>query len=185
MKNDAADFVKAVFAACTAHRETDGARWFQTFPAYGRYPVGGTVPKARDDAEFVFDEAAAKSIMEDFAAQKARADWPGVLVDREHFSADPDKASDAMAWATDIRQEADGSIWTRWEFTPEGERLWNEKVLVSRSPLFRAGGFVTPRKTTSTKGQLTILGQMEEQGCFLVYAIRGDNQEHNLAEALP
>ena len=138
MKNAATDFVKAVFAACTAHRETDGARWFQTFPAYGRYPVGGTVPKAREDAEFVFDEAAAKSIMEDFAAQKARADWPGVLVDREHFSADPDKSSDAMAWATDIRQEADGSIWTRWDFTPEGERLWNEKVLVSRSPLFRA-----------------------------------------------
>ena len=125
-------------AACTAH-EDGGAgapRWFQTFPPYGRYPVGGTVKGAAKDAVFVFDEAAARAVIEDFRQQAARPDWPGVLVDREHFSADADKTSDAMAWARDIRQDSDGSIWTRWDFTPEGERLWNDRVLVSRSPLF-------------------------------------------------
>ena len=125
-------------AACTAH-EDGGAgapRWFQTFPPYGRYPVGGTVKGAAKDAVFVFDEAAARAVIEDFRQQAARPDWPGVLVDREHFSADASKPSDAMAWARDIRQDADGSIWTRWDFTPEGERLWNDRVLVSRSPLF-------------------------------------------------
>ena len=125
-------------AACTAH-EDGGAgapRWFQTFPPYGRYPVGGTVKGAAKDAVFVFDEAAARAVIDDFRQQASRPDWPGVLVDREHFSADADKTSDAMAWARDIRQDADGSIWTRWDFTPEGERLWNDRVLVSRSPLF-------------------------------------------------
>jgi phage I-like protein len=125
-------------AACTAH-EDGGAgapRWFQTFPPYGRYPVGRTIKGAAPDAVFVFDEAAARAIVEDFRQQAARPDWPGVLVDREHFSADVDKASDAMAWARDIRQDSDGSIWTRWDFTPEGERLWRDRVLVSRSPLF-------------------------------------------------
>lgn len=125
-------------AACTAH-EDGGAgapRWFQTFPPYGRYPVGGTIKGAAKDAVFVFDEAAARAVIDDFRQQAARPDWPGVLVDREHFSADADKPSDAMAWARDIRQDADGSIWTRWDFTPEGERLWNDRVLVSRSPLF-------------------------------------------------
>ena len=93
-------------AACTAH-EDGGAgapRWFQTFPPYGRYPVGGTVKGAAKDAVFVFDEAAARAVIEDFRQQAARPDWPGVLVDREHFSADADKTSDAMAWARDIRQ---------------------------------------------------------------------------------
>lgn len=125
-------------AACTAHEDggAGAARWFQTFPPYGRYPVGGTIKGAREDAVFVFDEAAAKAIIEDFRAKAKRAGWPGVLVDREHFSNDPEKTSDAMAWAREIRQDADGSIWTRWEFTPEGERLWTGKVLVSRSPLF-------------------------------------------------
>ena len=125
-------------AACTAHEDggAGAARWFQTFPPYGRYPVGGTVKGAREDAVFVFDEAAAKAIIDDFRAKAKRPGWPGLLVDREHFSNDPEKTSDAMAWARDIRQDADGSIWTRWEFTPEGEKLWNGKVLVSRSPLF-------------------------------------------------
>ena len=125
-------------ASCTAHEDggAGAARWFQTFPPYGRYPVGGTIKGAAKDAVFVFDEAAARAIIDDFRAQSAREGWPGVLVDREHFSADPAKASDAMAWAKDIRQDADGSIWTRWEFTPEGEALWTGKVLVSRSPLF-------------------------------------------------
>ena len=52
-----------IFAACSAVREDaeTKATWFQTFPPYGRYPVGGTVKGAAPDAEFVFDEASAKS----------------------------------------------------------------------------------------------------------------------------
>ena len=138
MKRDIAKVAATLPAACTAHEDggAGAARWFQTFPPYGRYPVGGTIKGARDGAVFVFDEAAAKAILDDFRAKAKRPDWPGLLVDREHFSNDPEKTSDAMAWARDIRQDADGSIWTRWEFTPEGEKLWNGKVLVSRSPLF-------------------------------------------------
>ena len=138
MKRDIAKVAATLPAACTAHEDggAGSARWFQTFPPYGRYPVGGTVKGAREDAVFMFDEAAAKAILDDFRAKAKRPDWPGLLVDREHFSNDPEKTSDAMAWARDIRQDADGSIWTRWEFTPEGEKLWSGKVLVSRSPLF-------------------------------------------------
>ena len=138
MKRDIAKVAATLPAACTAHEDggAGAARWFQAFPPYGRYPVGGTVKGAREDAVFVFDEAAAKAILDDFRAKAKRPDWPGLLVDREHFSSDPEKTSDAMAWARDIRQDADGSIWTRWEFTPEGEKLWSGKVLVSRSPLF-------------------------------------------------
>ena len=123
-------------ASCRAAHEGEDALWFETFPPYGRYPVGGTVEGAKDDAEFILDEAAAKAVIENFRAAQERADWPGVLVDREHFSADRGKTSDAMAWARDIRQDADGSIWTRWEFTAPGRELWDGKVLVSRSPYF-------------------------------------------------
>ncbi len=125
------------FAACSATRAEGEALWFQTFPAYGRYPVGGIIEKAAPDAEFIFDEASAKSVIDAFQAAKAtRADWPGILVDHEHYSTFRDKPSDALAWATDIRQDEDGSIWTRWEFTPEGRTLWESKTLVNRSPAF-------------------------------------------------
>ena len=131
MKNDT-----AIFAACSAVRLDAKATWFQTFPPYGRYPVAGTVKGAAADAEFVFDEAAAKAVMEAFKAAAKNPEWPGVLVDEEHYSLDSSKSSAAMAWAKDIRQEKDGSIWTRWEFTPKGRELWESRTLLNRSPAF-------------------------------------------------
>ena len=126
----------ALHVSCRETSAENGDRWFQTFPPYGRYPVGGTIEDAPDGAEFVIDEESVRAVMDAFAKDAERPDWPGILVDREHFSTFSDKPSDAMAWARGIRQEPDGSIWTRWDFTPEGERLWNERVLVSRSPYF-------------------------------------------------
>ena len=121
--------------------------WYQTFPPYGEYPADGLVKKNGKPvkgARLVFDEATAKAIMEAFAADRAaEAGWPGVLVDREHWSCDADGDTRAMAWATEMRQEEDGSIWTRWAFTPEGRELVESKTYVSRSPVFEvedAGG---------------------------------------------
>lgn len=132
-----------ILAACSAYKPepgspsvASGGGWFQTFPPYGRYPVGGTIPNADKDAVYVYDEDAARKIVESFRAAAKRPDFPGVLVDREHDSLDPKKPSDAMAWAKDIRQEEDGSIWTKWEFTPKGKELWETKTIINRSPAF-------------------------------------------------
>ena len=40
-----------------------------------------------------------------------------------------------MAWAKDIRREPNGELWTRWEFTPTGKEVWENKELVKRSPV--------------------------------------------------
>ena len=39
------EMIDTIFAACSAVRNdpATNATWFQTFPPYGRYPVGGTV----------------------------------------------------------------------------------------------------------------------------------------------
>ena len=132
------EMIDTIFAACSAvrHEPATNATWFQTFPPYGRYPVAGTVKGAAEDAVFVFDEASAKAVIDSFKASQKNPDWPGILVDEEHYSLDRTKSSAAMAWAKDIRQEADGSIWTRWEFTPKGRELWESKTLLNRSPAF-------------------------------------------------
>ena len=143
-----------IFAACTDI--TPGTKdvgdryervWFQTTPPYGSYPAGGIVTgpdgKPVENAEIVFDEASTAAVMESFAAAAKTRGWPGVLVDQEHFSLDADKPSTALAWAKEIRRDDDGSLWTRWEFTEKGLKLWEGRMLVNRSPVLRlakAGG---------------------------------------------
>ena len=143
-----------IFAACTdvaPGTKDAGDRyervWFQTTPPYGTYPAGGNVTgpdgKPVEGAEIVFDEAATDAVMESFAAAAKAKGWPGVLVDQEHFSLDADKPSTALAWAKEIRRDDDGSLWTRWEFTEKGLKLWEGRMLVNRSPVLRlakAGG---------------------------------------------
>ena len=146
------------FAACTAHDGAAGQTptWFQTTPPYGDYPGGnitGKDGKPVENAVVRFDESSVKAVVDAFRARMSSSSWPGILVDREHFSLDLDKTSDAMAWATDIRVADDGSIWTKWNFTPEGERLWKDKVLVCRSPVLKLddgkGGVYRPAELES------------------------------------
>jgi phage I-like protein len=128
-------FANRTFCLCRV-AVSDGT-WFHTVPAMGEYPGGnvchnGTPVK---DAVIVIDREAYDRILSAFEASGgAKGDFPGLLVDREHFSLDSDKPSDAMAWAKQIREDADG-LWTRWDFTPPGQEAWDNKVLISRSPV--------------------------------------------------
>lgn len=109
--------------------------WFHTVPPPGEYP-GGNITCGGEpvrDAVLIVDREAYDRILAAFSSDTARLGH-GLLVDREHFSLDTDKPSDAMAWATDIREDADG-LWTRWDFTPPGREAWQSRVLVSRSPV--------------------------------------------------
>jgi phage I-like protein len=130
--------VKTPVGYISLHRtlEDGSASWFHTVPAIGEYPGGDIRHQGKPvkDAVLVIDRAALDSIRADFRAAMSDPAWPGMLVDREHFSLDSEKPSDAMAWARDIREDADG-LWTRWEFTPPGAEAWQSKVLVSRSPV--------------------------------------------------
>jgi hypothetical protein len=118
---------------------TDGAaQWFHSVPPPGEYPGGRVTYEGKpvEDAVVVIDREAYDLMLAAWAARKAAGfdGAPGVLVDREHFSLDTSKTSDAMAWATDIREDADG-LWTRWDFTPPGRDLWENKIVVNRSPV--------------------------------------------------
>ena len=101
-----------IFAACRDVKSDSAtnATWFQTFPPYGRYPVGGTIKGAPADAEFVIDEASAKAVMDSFNALAKDANWPGILVDEEHYSLDREKSSaalkDAASAATKAKEDA-------------------------------------------------------------------------------
>lgn len=115
----------------------DGKTWFHTVPGIGRY-AGGDINhggKMITGTTTIIDRAGLDSMIATWRKLSPLDSTAGILVDREHFSLDTDKPSDAMAWALDIREEDDG-LWTRWEFTALGREAYDGKVLISRSPVF-------------------------------------------------
>jgi hypothetical protein len=127
-------FANRTFCLCRVVNN-DGA-WFHTVPKLGEYPGGNVCHNGEPvkNAVIVIDREAYDRMLSAFKSEKDREGFHGLLVDREHFSLDSDKPSDAMAWAKDIREDFDG-LWTRWDFTPPGQTAWDDKVLVSRSPV--------------------------------------------------
>lgn len=127
-------FANRTFCLCRV--VNDGGAWFHTVPPMGEYPGGNVCHNGErvKNAVIVIDREAYDRILSAFGSEKSKPSFHGLLVDREHFSLDSDKPSDAMAWAKDIREDDDG-LWTRWDFTPPGQTAWDDKVLVSRSPV--------------------------------------------------
>ena len=146
MKNAKAQRTQSVkhlyeaYAAFKAQPDTGGGgTWFQTTPPYGEYDITGIIKRADGKkgakAKMIYDARAAELMLAAFKRDVSAADGAGILVDREHNILKRDSVTDAMAWAKDIRRDADGSLWTRWEFTPPGKDAWENKVLVKRSPV--------------------------------------------------
>ena len=129
------------FMTCSAveNDAAGNACWFQTTPPYGRYPgrnqITGKDGKPIKDAVVVFDEKSVGKVVAAFKEAAKAKDWPGILVDQDHFSCNTSKPSTALAWARDIRVGEDGSIWTKWEFTAKGKELYEGKMLINRSPV--------------------------------------------------
>jgi len=127
------DTVRIALAICRQEAAPSGERWYHTLPSLGEYPMpihlrGGTFPGV-----LVIDPAAQSAISAAFASACASSDFPGILVDREHSSEQPDGDSTAMAWAKELQIRADG-IWTRWDLTAAGEPLITGHAYAYRSP---------------------------------------------------
>jgi hypothetical protein len=124
---------RIALAICRQEAAPSGERWYHTLPSLGEYPMpihlrGGTFPGV-----LVIDAEAQSAISQSFATACASSDFPGVLVDREHSSEQPDGDSTAMAWAKELQIRPDG-IWTRWELTAAGEPLITGHAYAYRSP---------------------------------------------------
>jgi phage I-like protein len=94
-----------------------------------------------------------------FAAQAAKPNFPGLLVDFDHFSNDTDKSSRAAAWIEEVAARADG-LWGRVRFSASGKaaveggdyRLFSP-VLGFTPRAYQAGEIVEP--SVLLRGALT------------------------------
>ena len=89
-----------------------GDGWVQVTPC-GEFPhVGAGVTQ-------VIDCEACDRIAADFNSRKSEANFPGVLVDFDHFSLDTEKSSEAAGWISDL-ESRDTGLWARVRWSDAG-----------------------------------------------------------------
>lgn len=106
---------------------TDG--WFHVVPR-GEFPHPSGVTQ-------IVDERACDSIVKNFNSAKAAQNFPGLLVDFDHFSDDPDKPSDAAGWASELQNRPTG-IWAQIRWSDVGESAVKGGRYRLVSPVFGA-----------------------------------------------
>jgi phage I-like protein len=87
--------------------------WHQVAPAGEHaHPPSGLVQ--------VIDTTALESMVRMFRQEAQQAQFPGLLVDYDHFSEDTAKPSEAAGWITELEGRADG-LWARIRWSDSGE----------------------------------------------------------------
>ena len=89
-----------------------GDGWVQVTPC-------GEFPHAGAGVVQVIDCAACDRIAAEFNVRKADANFPGVLVDFDHFSLDTEKSSEAAGWISDL-ESRDTGLWARVRWSDAG-----------------------------------------------------------------
>jgi hypothetical protein len=102
--------------------------WIHVTPA-GEYAHAGAGVVQVIDAESL------KAITEDFTAKAAVENFPGLLVDFDHFSMDTDKPSEAAGWITALRADGQG-LWAKVRWTSKGREAVEGGEYRLVSPVF-------------------------------------------------
>jgi phage I-like protein len=91
--------------------------WYHLAPR-GRF--AGTDDLTGETVYQLMDDAAFAAIAADFKIQAAAVNFGGILIDYDHFSADPKKTSKASGWIMALEVRPDG-LWFQARWSAEGE----------------------------------------------------------------
>ena len=79
----------------------------------------GEFPHAGAGVVQVIDRTACDAMAADFNTRKANANFPGVLVDFDHFSLDTGQSSEVAGWITEL-ESLDTGLWARVRWSDAG-----------------------------------------------------------------
>ena len=116
----------------------------------------GEFPHAGAGVTQVVDREACHRIAAEFGGRKEDPNFPGVLVDFDHFSLDTDKSSEAAGWITGL-EARDTGLWARVRWSDSGLAAVKGGRFRLVSPVFPApadcedlgGGRIRPVKLVS------------------------------------
>lgn len=68
------------------------------------------------------DNHACDCMVEDFRGKLNDPHFPGILIDHDHFSMDPDKPSTAAGWIVDLEHRPETGLWGKVRWSDTGEK---------------------------------------------------------------
>ena len=112
----------------------------------------GEFPHAGAGVVQVIDRAACDAMAAEINARKSDANFPGVLVDFDHFSLDTGQSSEAAGWITEL-ESRDTGLWARVRWSDAGLAAVQGGRFRLMSPVFPppslcedlSGGRIRPR----------------------------------------
>jgi len=116
----------------------------------------GEFPHAGAGVVQVIDRAACDAMAAEFNSRKADTNFPGVLVDFDHFSLDTSQSSEAAGWITEL-ESRDTGLWARVRWSDAGIAAVQGGRFRLMSPVFLppsqcedlGGGRIRPRELVS------------------------------------
>ena len=88
--------------------------WYQ-ISALGEFPHNPT------GLVQILDEASCRLMADQFRAESAKPNFPGILIDFDHFSLEKDKPSEAAGWIVGLEPRQNG-LWAQIRWSDRGEQ---------------------------------------------------------------
>jgi hypothetical protein len=109
-----------------------------TLPDDGWFQISaiGDFPHATTGLVQVIDADAVAAIVQRFAEESAKPNFPGVLVDWDHASLDLDKPTEAAGWIMNLQQRPDG-LWGQVRWSDRGAEAISGGRYRFMSPVWR------------------------------------------------
>jgi phage I-like protein len=94
-----------------------------TLPSDGWIQIApkGEFPHPESGLVQVLDDAACTAILNRFAKESSQPNFPGLLIDFDHFSYDTEKSSEAAGWVTRLQERTDG-LWGQARWSDVGQQ---------------------------------------------------------------
>lgn len=86
----------------------------------------------------VLDDVALDSILNSFTEDSRLPNFPGILIDQDHFSYDRSMSSEAFGWIKSLEKRPDG-LWGRIAWTDSGDAAVANGRYLFLSPVFDSG----------------------------------------------
>ena len=109
-----------------------------TLPDDGWFQISaiGDFPHATTGLVQVIDADAVSAIVQKFAEESTKPNFPGVLVDWDHASLDLDKPTEAAGWIMNLQQRPDG-LWGQVRWSDRGAEAISGGRYRFMSPVWR------------------------------------------------